>query len=79
MCIQIQCKETPGYKLYKTLKYEINDNKKFIVFKCNLSTWRRGVVVMTTAQLQSTKAELGLCARSNPACGVLEICDGDDL
>ena len=41
--------------------------------------WRRGVVVITTAQLHSTKAELRLCAGSNPACGVSDICDGEDL
>ena len=41
--------------------------------------WRRGVVVMTAAQLHSTKPELRFCAGSNPACGVLEIRDGEDL
>ena len=41
--------------------------------------WRRGVVVITTAQLHSTKPELRFCAGSNPARGVLEICDGEDL
>ena len=29
--------------------------------------WRRGVVVITTAQLHSTKLELSFCAGSNPA------------
>ena len=38
-----------------------------------------GVVVITTAQLHSTKPELMFCAGSNPAHGVLEIYDGDDL
>ena len=41
--------------------------------------WRRGIVVITTAQLHSTKPELRLCAGSNPARGVLEIRDGEDL
>ena len=41
--------------------------------------WRRGVVVITTAQLYSTKPELTFCAGSNPAHGVSEIWDGDDL
>ena len=41
--------------------------------------WRRGVVVITTTQLHSTKPELRLCAGSNPACGVSEIRDGEDL
>ena len=41
--------------------------------------WRRGVVVITTAQLHATKPELRFCAGSNPACGVLEIRDDEDL
>ena len=41
--------------------------------------WRRGVVVITTAQLHSTKPGLKFCAGSNPACGVSEIRDGEDL
>ena len=44
-----------------------------------LKVWRRGVVVITTAQLHSTKPELRLCAGSNPAHGVSEIRDGEDL
>ena len=39
--------------------------------------WRRGVVVITTAQLHLPKPEL--CAGSNPARGVSEIRDGEDL
>ena len=41
--------------------------------------WRNGVVVITTTQLQSTKSELRLCAGSNPAYGLLEIRNGEDL
>ena len=41
--------------------------------------WCRGVVVITTAQLHSTKPELRFCAGSNPACSVSEIRDGEDL
>ena len=41
--------------------------------------WRRGVVVINTAQLHSTKPELGFFAGSNPACGVSEIRDGENL
>ena len=37
------------------------------------------VVVITTAQLHSTKPELRFCAGSNPARGVSEIRDGEDL
>ena len=40
---------------------------------------RRGVVVITTAQLHPTKPELRFCAGSNPAHGVSEIRDGEDL
>ena len=40
--------------------------------------WCRGGIV-TTAQLHSTKTELRFCAGSNPACGVSEIRDGEDL
>ena len=41
--------------------------------------WRRGAVVITTAQLHSTKPELRFCADSNPARNVSEIRDGEDL
>ena len=41
--------------------------------------WRRGVVVITTVKLHSTKPELSFCAGSNPARGVSEIRDGEDL
>ena len=41
--------------------------------------WRRGLLVITTAQLHSTKSELRFCAGSNPARGVSEIRDDEDL
>ena len=41
--------------------------------------WLRGVVIITTAQLHPTKPELRFCAGSNPARGVSEIPDGEDL
>ena len=41
--------------------------------------WRRGVVVLTGAQVHSTKSELRFCAGANPACGVSESCDGENL
>ena len=41
--------------------------------------WRRDVVAITPAQLHSSKPELRSCAGSNPACGVSEIRDGEDL
>ena len=37
------------------------------------------VVVVTTAQLHSTKPELRFCTGWHPACGVSKICDGEDL
>ena len=37
------------------------------------------VVVITTAQLHSTKHEVRFCAGSNLGCCVLEIRDGEDL
>ena len=39
----------------------------------------QGVVVINTAQLHSTKPELKFCAGSNPARGMSEILDGEDL
>ena len=36
-------------------------------------------MVIATAQLHSTKPELRFCAGSNPACGMLEIQNGEDL
>ena len=50
---------------YFTVAYEIDGS--------------RGVVVITTAQLHSTKPELRFCTGSNPARGVSEIRDGEDL
>ena len=41
--------------------------------------WRRGVVVITTAQLHSAKPKLRFCAGSNPPCSVSEFRDGEDL
>ena len=41
--------------------------------------WRRGVFVITAAQHHSTKHELKICAGTNPAWGVSEICDGENL
>ena len=40
---------------------------------------RRDVVVINTAKLHSTNPELRLCAGSNPARDVSEICDGEDI
>ena len=40
--------------------------------------WHLGVVVISTAQLYSTKPELRFCACSNPARGVSEIHECED-
>ena len=45
--------------------------------KCNKQY--SAVVVITTAQVRSTKPEIRFCAGSSPACGMLEIRDGEDL
>ena len=41
--------------------------------------WPRGVVVITTAQLHSTKPALKFCRGSNPACSMLKISDDEEL
>ena len=41
--------------------------------------WRPGVVAIAAVQLHSTNPELRFCAVSNPARGVSEIRDGEDL
>ena len=53
-------------------------SRPFTVKTSSVWMWRRGVVI-TTAQLYSTKSELRFCAGSNPASGVSEIRDGEDL
>ena len=54
--------------------FEPNQLCKFKCFK-----WRRGVVVITTAQFHLTKPEIRFCAGSNPTHSVSEIRDGEDL
>ena len=57
--------------------------KSFVASSCSgyrhCIKWRRGVVVIATAQLHSIKPELRFYTGSNPACGVSEIRDGEDL
>ena len=48
-----------------------------MIFNCLYC--RHGVMVITTAKLHLSKLELRLCAGSNPAPGVSEICDGEDF
>ena len=44
-----------------------------------LPEYRVIVVVIASAQLHLTKSELRLSAHSNPACGMLDICYGENL
>ena len=46
---------------------------------CHGELWHRGVVVITTAQLHSTKPEFRFCAGSNPVYGVSEIRDNESI
>ena len=55
------------------------NNGNFCGFNCLEEKWRRGVAVITTAQLHSTKLELWFCAGLKPARRVSEIRDGEDL
>ena len=64
------------------VKYDIVSSSKSKVQFNILSVkifWRRGVVVITTAQFHSTKPGLRFCTGSNPAHSLLEIRDGEDL
>ena len=62
---------------WKGINYlsKIDDWKTF----AKNNPWRHGVVVITTAQLHSTKPELRFCAVSNPVCDVSEIRHDEDL
>ena len=53
-------------------RFSIDNSSTYTLFHC-------GAVVITTAQFHSTKPELGFYAGSNPARGVSELRDGDDL
>ena len=63
--------------------WALNRFKKFITVICNIISayleWYCSVVVITTAQLHSTKLKLKFCTGSNPAHVMLEIHDGEDL
>ena len=57
------------------IKYSCNNS-----YKTSYKTlWHHGVVVITTAQLPSTKSELRFCAGSIPARGLSNICNGENL
>ena len=53
--------------------------KVVIVKNFELNFCKCSVVVITTAQLHSTKPELRFCKGSNLACGMSKICNGGDL
>ena len=64
-------------KLWKSLSFymlvQIHGKQKLIDWKTEVDC------IITTAQLHSTKPELRFRAGLNPACGVSEICNGEDL
>ena len=73
--------KTKGVKITKKFHWYEDCGKSTKVF-LNLEkrhAMRPVVVVITAAQLQSTKPELRLCTGSNPACGMSEIRNGEDL
>ena len=65
------------YRNFSVSYFSIFGLNKKIYFELKL--WRRGVVVITAAQLHSTKSGHRFCVDANPADGVSEICDGENL
>ena len=61
------------------LIFSVNEHSQILDAQRCWWLWRRGVVVITTAQLHSSKPEPRFCAGSNPAPGGLEIRDGEDF
>ena len=59
--------------------YSLDTGNQWCYVNENCSEHHRGVVVITTTQLHSTKPELKFCAGSYPVRGVSEISDGEDL
>ena len=53
--------------------------KSATVTQLHVAPWYCGVVLITTAQLHSTKPELRFFVGSNPARNISEIRDGEDL
>ena len=64
---------------YKWLTYLLTCKTCFKQYVGGTTDRLRGAVVITTVQFHSTNHELGFCAGSNPARGVSEIRDGEDL
>ena len=65
--------------LYLSIYRSIYLSMYIYIYIFNILPYRRGAMVIITAQLHSTKPELSFCARSNPACGMSEIHDVEDL
>ena len=65
--------------LYLSIDLSIYVYIYIYIYIFNILPYRRGAVVVITAQLHSTKPELSFCARSNPARGMSEIHDVEDL
>ena len=75
--VSVHCNKLSHNFWHKT--YCINDRKNRNCMPwCSGYQWRCGVVVITAAQLHSTKPELRFCTGSNPARGVSEIRNGED-
>ena len=73
--VDLEAEKLPSLLFHKIplkekMKTEVNDN---------VTKWRRGVVVTTTAQVHSSKPELRFCAGSSPVHGEWEIRDGEHL
>ena len=78
-------------KFYRLLKFQVThqygdlnyllswEPQKAVAFKVLIVTQANGAVVIITTQLHSRKPEVRFCAGSNPARGVSEIRDGEDL
>ena len=81
MCINARsnlCKKSLFY-LEGTLFGRLTNDLLPFSYPSKTKSWRRGVVVITTAQIHSKKPELRFCTGSNPTGGLSEIRDDEDL
>ena len=73
-------KATKDYVYGPSVQNIIQKNKERVrLGPPGIFLWRRGPVVITTAQLHSTKPKLRFCKGSNLAFGLSENRDGEDL
>ena len=65
----------------KYFRISTNNKAMYIIdtITCKNNMGCCGVLVTATAQLHSTIPELRFCAGSNPARGMSETCDGEDI